>query len=1256
MPGGKIDILVEPDLKGFGSKLGRGLNSLSGIASTAGKAIGIAVAGGTAIAAIGFKDVISLGIEYQGKLNELQAVSNSTGVQMAAVGAKAKELGADLSLPATSAAGAAAAMLELAKGGLSVDQAMQAAKGTLQLAAAAQIDAAAAAEIQSNALNQFGLSAGEAGRVADVLANTANAASGSIGDIALALKYVGPVAKSVGVSIGDTATAIGLLANKGIQADQAGTSLRAMLAGLAAPSKPAAKALNQLGVEAFDSSGKFVGFRAVIDQLSTAQKRMTQEQFASAAATAFGREPLAAIVALAESGAPAFDEMATAVNRQGGAADVAAAKMKGLGGAWEGFKSQLETAGISIFESIDGPLENIVRKGSDFVEKFTPAVKRGLDGAIAAGTLFGPDLARAIGSRADALKDVAVSLLGPLVQGLKEAANKGFAVVIASVQNFADVVHQGVDAVQPLAEGIGHVIESFSRADGPIGAFGAALGIAYDIVKGLIGIVSPVISLVANLVSGFADLPGPIQAAALAILALKVGPSILSSLKGAFSGAGKDADDAAAKTGLFGKAVGLVAAPVKLVASGLSSAAGTVRQFAGEMDVQRSLAAASGAEMGKLGASVQAFHTSTIPAVAAVRNFAEQTASIRSGAAAAGEPISRMGAAIGTLVERSSTLSAARDAFNSASEGADRFGRTAGTAAAAGSLLKSAGSGIVGALGGPFGIVLAGATLGLGLLAGKQEEAARKAEQHKRDVATLADALRESNGAIDDHIRKMQAEALQSDGVADAFKEQGVSLTTLTAATLKQGVEYDNLHQKLENIALANSDLVADPESGNVTRQFNERGKAAQELIKVLEDYGAKTDAARQKQKELDAAIKNGTASALEATDSGRTFADAMGTLADRTASADDKARALKVALDALSGGQVSLEAAQARVNEQFDRLGDAFDKDVDKSKGFGASLLTSSGHINTANENGRHLRDSLDEIATSSVEVAQKQFDMTGSLTDAQKVVQGSRDRFIAMADTMGLSRDQAGKLADQMGLIPEQVVTLIQTPGMPESQREMILLQGLIERTPGKKDVVVRSLTDDAKRQLEDFGFKVTSLPDGQISVHADTEQATRNLNNWIAANNGKAIHIFADIVGPARNMVGGRVLNHDGNIIRAFANGGFAGLTPLKGGVATIVPPNTWRVVGDRIRDDEAYIPINQSTRSLQILQQTASQMGFALARRFAAGGVAVPGTPQPQPDPAFASLRSGDTFNIFEQVDPVSTATEVQRRQSFQARLR
>lgn len=330
---------------------------------------------------VGAGNVISLGNEYTATMNELQSVAGLTDAQMVKVGKTARALGSDIALPATSGKDAAAVMLELSKGGFTAAGAMEAARGTIVLAAAAQVDGARAAEIQSNAINQFGLQAKDASMVADVLANTANAAAGGVDDIATSMKYVGPVARTLGIGIGDTAAAVGLLANNGLKGDTAGTALRGMLASLSAPSKQAAGALDALGIKAFNSSGEFVGMRSVIEQLSAAQGRMTKEQFAANAALAFGREPLAAVSALASSGAGAYDTMTAAVTKQGGAADVANSKMKGLGGAMDKLQSQLEDIALGIYQTVTPYLEGAVNGIAGFLDGAGDKISTFLDTA-----------------------------------------------------------------------------------------------------------------------------------------------------------------------------------------------------------------------------------------------------------------------------------------------------------------------------------------------------------------------------------------------------------------------------------------------------------------------------------------------------------------------------------------------------------------------------------------------------------------------------------------------------------------------------------------------------------------------------------------------------------------------------------------------------------------------------------------------------------------------------------------------------------
>ncbi|MGB3443894.1 MAG: phage tail tape measure protein [Actinophytocola sp.] len=1249
MPGGKIDILVEPDMRAFPSKLASGLRSSSGIASSIGRGLGLAVAAGTAVAAGGLASVIKLGNEYQGNLNELQAVSGATAIQMAKVGQTAKALGADMTLPATSAADAANAMVELAKGGLSVDEAMQAAKGTLQLAAAAQVDGATAAELQSAALNSFGLAADQAGRVADVLANTANASASSMIDVGNSLKYVAPVSAALKVSIEDTAAAIGLLANQGVKGEQAGTSLRGILASLASPSAAAADGLKTLGVQAFDAQGKFVGLRVFTDQLAQAKGRLTDAEFAAAASTAFGNEGFTAANALAAEGAASFDEMATSVSRAGGAADVAAAQTKGLGGAWEGFKSQLETAGIEVYEVIAPGLERATRSAAEFVAGFTPKIVTGLETAVAAGELFGPQLAEALVSRGDALLDVVSDIIDPVVAGLVDSLNGAVNVGTTVFGGFADVVREGADAVVPLAEGVGNLLEGLNQATGPVGALVAGLELVYDITAGIVRVIAPAVAVIGDLASAFGDLPGPIQTAAVAVLALRAGPAVLGGLRTALRGTATDAGEAGRQAGLLGRAWSTVTAPVQLAASGIGSAVGVVRQFNDEARVQRAVATEAGDSVGRLGTYAAAFNTSTIPAIAAARGFAEQTSAIRDGAAAAGQPISTMGAAVGTLVERSPALSAMKASFDRASSGAERFGRTAGIAAAAGSGLRSAAGGLISAFGGPWGVALGIASGGLALLAGANADAAAEEQAHREQVDSLAGALRESNGVINDHIRALALKRLEDKGAAQLARDLDIPVRTLTDAYLGN----KNALTQVQAALQVYLDQVAG--QGQLEGQVagsNPMADKAHELKNQLGELIPEISAANDKNKEFEEATATGAAAMLTAAERSQGLGAAMDVLADNTSTADDKARALKDALDALSGGNITLEQAQSRVNEQLAQISDKFGENLDKANGWGAALLNANGSVNTTTENGRFLLDTLDDLGASTADLAQKTFDaaiaqgddMPTALEKARQASQGVRDSFAAQADQLGLTTEQVQALADRYGIVPEDIVTLIQTPGMSQAQIDMEILRQKVGNVPPNKSVTVTGLTDSAVKKLEDIGYRVEHLKDGSFKVTANTKTADDILAGLARKWNGYTIYLNTQIRGRNNQIaqMGGGLNGAIGGIVETYAQGGIRKLTPLNGKIAHRVPANTWRVIGDRQTGIEYFLPDDEKPRTMAIGAEWARRRGLVLVRKYADGGIATPATTA-----TAAAPGAGVTVNMPVQVQDNRSAYEFAR---------
>ncbi|GAA2774114.1 phage tail tape measure protein [Saccharopolyspora taberi] len=1166
MAGGAIDILVEPDLRGFTNKLGAGLQqsgrSVSGIAANLGRGLSLGLVAGTVAAAAGLAQVIRLGNEYQSNLNQLQAVTGATGAQMERVGALANELGSDLSLPATSAADAAAAMVELSKSGLSVDEAMTAARGTLQLAAAAQIDAATAAEIQGTAVNQFGLEADQAGRVADVLANTANAAAGSITDVGYALKYVGPVARSLQIDIDDTATAIGLLSNQGILGEQAGTSLRGVLASLSAPSKEAAQAIGELGIIAFDQQGRFVGLRAITEQLTAAKARMTDQEFQSAAATAFGNEGMTTANALASSGAEAFDRMAVAVRRQGGAADLAAAKTQGLGGAIDGLVSQLETFALGVYDVIDGPLEDLVRGSAQAVDRYGQSVIDGLRGAADAAGRYGPQIATSIGSL-DIWRDA------------------------------AEIVDNLMATLDPTADGLADVASEMFTAGGAAGILGASIELSGDALSALSSLLVPFGNLVGGLVQGFGDLPAPVQAAVLAMLAFRLARPQLEAL-------GATVRDR-------------VTAPFRAMGE--------------EIRLQQALLTGStqimSQSVGNVGLAMAALE-SRVPAIGrmadAYRNVSERIRDTVGANLAIAAASATAGHSFGRLAP---VVTGASNALGGL------VARAGGATAALGSGLRSAVGGLVGALGGPWGLAIGAAVVGLGFLADSQAKAQQAAEQHKQQVQNLAQALRESNGVMTESIQaqrlldaQQQSLAGTNDNLLQGYKALGVDQGVWTRALMGEQGAIGEVNRAYDALIQSHSMTERNPYTGGTSQQsLDAEGIAAQNARDQFRAFTGQVGEAEEANRAFAAAMGTTNPTILTATETGRSFAEAMGVLSKNTSDADQKVRALDQALGALAGEALTTEDAQAKLHESTDQVRQAMESAGQAAGGNLASLIGLDGAINTTTETGRRFRESLLQQRQSMADMALAARDaalaagqdLPAANEAARVAANNARQAFVDQAIQMGLTREQADLLATHYGLIPENVVTLISQPGMTAAQQEAVLLKAKVDAVPDHKITVTQAVTAEAVKRLNELGYMVNTFPDGRTEIVADTAGAARQLNGFIDRYRNTTVYLdvrarmtsrFPGFVGPVKGLDYAR-----GGIATAYAAGGIHRLTPMRAGLADIVPPNTWRIVGDRIRDDEAYIPINRSARSTALLEETARRMGYQLLRRYADGGIAV-----------------------------------------------
>ena len=418
--------------------------SLTDIGTSLAKVGGALTAGITVpLAAIGAMAIKTAG-EFDQGMNRVQAVTDATAAEMQLLNDQALQLGKDTIFSARQAADG---MAELGAAGFTTTQIYQAMPGVLALASAGQLKIADAALATANTLNQFGLAANQAGHVADVMAKAAAASAISVADMNESLKFVGPIAHSAGMSLEDTAAAIAVLGNAGIKADQAGTSLRGIIASLEAPSNKAQKALDALGITTKDLAGNLLPLDNIFGQLK-----------ASGATTAdifqiFTRNAASAAAVLTQQAGPAWDSFRQQMQNTEGAADkMAKTLQQGIQGQLEQLKGSVETAAIALGQLLKPAFDALVQAGTQLVNWLIDALKwfgelpapiqAGAAALLAFGAAIGP-IVLGIGGILTVLGTLAPALAGMAgAMGLTTAGMFAWAGAIAAV--LAGLVALGV--------------------------------------------------------------------------------------------------------------------------------------------------------------------------------------------------------------------------------------------------------------------------------------------------------------------------------------------------------------------------------------------------------------------------------------------------------------------------------------------------------------------------------------------------------------------------------------------------------------------------------------------------------------------------------------------------------------------------------------------------------------------------------------------------------------------------------------------
>ncbi|WP_218076960.1 phage tail tape measure protein [Escherichia coli] len=425
-------------------------------------AIGAAAAGGYAAGRF-LQPAIGFGKE----MSRVQALTriDQNSPQFKALREQALKLGSETQFTAGDAASGQAF---LAMAGFT-PQAIQAAlPGVLSMATAGGMDLGETADIGSNILTQFGLSADQMDRVGDTLTAAFTRTNTDLRALGETMKYAGPVAGKLGISLEQAAAMAGVLANMGIRGSDAGTAMRASLARLASPPKAAAEALKELGVAVSDANGKMRPMEDVLADLYKATRKYGEVDRVSFFKDIAGEEAFTSFMALVDAaGDGSLPKLRKELEGARGEAERTAKVMannldgdlKSLGSAWEGLR-------IRIADLIDGPLRSVTQWLTRMVSRVTalaqahPALTRQLliaGGALLAMTATVGSLSLAIGV-----------LAGPLAK-----LRLGFSLLTGSM-----------NAVRVLPALWGMVTGSVSLLGGAIGALFSPVGLIVAALAG----------------------------------------------------------------------------------------------------------------------------------------------------------------------------------------------------------------------------------------------------------------------------------------------------------------------------------------------------------------------------------------------------------------------------------------------------------------------------------------------------------------------------------------------------------------------------------------------------------------------------------------------------------------------------------------------------------------------------------------------------------------------------------------------------
>lgn len=375
--------------------------------------------------------------------------------------------------------------------------------------------------------------------------------------------------------------------------------------------------------------------------------------------------------------------------------------------------------------------------------------------------------------------------------------------------------------------------------------------------------------------------------------------------------------------------------------------------------------------------------------------------------------------------------------------------------------MKSIGSGLFAALGGPWGIAL---TVAGALLVGF----AQSAQDAKANISEFSSAIDQSGSSVETLIKKIASGEDKTWDFGDKF---ATGLGSLGEALDKAGIDYSTFAEAVDGSKKAQAlfDKQLDEAKSHMS---------AMQIDSINDSYG-KLSSQVGKAKEQ---VSKTNTEVAKAKDSADTAAEGTDNYADSADGAATSTENLTEAIDGLVKGWLSLPGTYLTTDQAITKLNQGI-LDLNESITENGRVFDEGGNVLQGHEKQAYdSQSALQSLASTAQDTAQKIIEegqandrAAAATQQAGDKLEQARQAFIENAHAAGMSEQAAGALADRYGLTRSQAD---------------VLRQGIenLSNTAAKGIDVKIKITDDASKALDNVKLKAEKIDDKTVRISGD------------------------------------------------------------------------------------------------------------------------------------------------------------------------